>query len=258
MTPSGVGVTLSGNSRYDTGRIAPVAEVNMSSYRKLRQAVAELGILDATLYAASRTLPGLWRGLALHKYIFVAQPVASVSKLPAHRGQSIKVRLVEEGDPVLESFPVPSRVIAARYRQGATCMAAFREEKLVCYAWTVRGPYQEDEVRSRFVPLPAGSSAWDFDVYVAPAERLGMGFSRLWDAVNEQLARSGVHWTMSRISAFNAPSLRSHTRLGARKVGSATYLVIGKQQVMFATIPPFVHFSRRADKAPALRIRASS
>jgi hypothetical protein len=230
----------------------------MSSYRKLRKAVEELGFLDALLYAVSRALSALSSGLALYKYVFVAQPVASASKLPAHRGQSITVRPVEEGDPVLESFPVPSGVIASRYRQGATCLAAFREEKLVCYAWVVHGPYDEDEVRSRFVPLPAGSSAWDFDVYVAPAERLGMGFSRLWAAVNEHLARAGVRWTMSRISAFNAPSLRSHARLGARKVGSATYLVTGRLQAMFATIPPYVHFCWRADKPPALRIRASS
>jgi hypothetical protein len=82
---------------------------------------------------------------------------------------------------------------------------------------------------------------WDFDVYVAPEFRLGRLFARLWDFTNSELRAQGFRWTISRISAFNPESLAAHSRLGARRLGSAMFLVAGPLQVSFASLPPYVH-----------------
>ena len=55
------------------------------------------------------------------------------------------------------------------------------------------------------------------------------------------------------ISAFNAASLRAHARLGARRLGSATFLRCGRWQWMLATRPPYFHLSRHAAAFPRLR-----
>jgi hypothetical protein len=37
----------------------------------------------------------------------------------------------------------------------------------------------------------------------------------------------GVRWTISRVSAFNAESIRAHQRLGARRTGWALFFLCG-------------------------------
>ena len=217
-------------------------------------AVSELGWLNTIFYAVSRALQVLPVTVNLHKYYLVAQRVSEESSLPSRRGRSICMRRVHEGDPVIGAFPVPAEVIRSRYAQGAVCLAAFGGDELIAYIWLLMGAYQEDEVRCRFIPRPAGRSAWDFDVYVVPKHRFGAAFLRLWQEANAYLSERGIEWTMSRISAFNSSSLASHRRLGARSIGSAVFVSLGSCQLTFATVTPFVHVSIDRNKGPQIKV----
>jgi hypothetical protein len=116
------------------------------------------------------------------------------------------------------------------------------------------GSYQEDEVRCRYVPLPVGKSAWDFDVYVEPEHRNGIAFLRLWDEANRFLAAHQIQWSLSRVSAFNSGSILSHARMGAQRIGAVTFLSMRSWQMSVSTVPPYIHFSTHADSFPTFAL----
>lgn len=218
-------------------------------FRKIPKAFAEaigqLGWRDGCLHVLSLALGRVSGGcVRLHKYYFVAQPVAAKAWLPGRRGAAIEVRAVGPTDPVIREFPRPPAVMPYRFEQGAICFAALKEGRCVGFLWTLLGPYREDEVRCRYVPLPEGEAAWDFDVYVAPEHRSGLVFMRLWDEANRYLAARGVRWSLSRISAFNAASLASHSRMGASRIGSAVFFSIGALQISVSNVRPRFFVSR--------------
>lgn len=216
-----------------------------------------LGWKDGALYAISRVLrrvPGA--NARLVKYYFVAQPVPRTMESPAPGAGSIFVAAVREGDPLVAHFPRPPEVIARRYADGAICLAAQGRQGFAGFLWITFGPYDEDEVRCRFVTLPAQTTSWDFDVYVDPAFRMGRAFIRLWQAANACLRERKVEWTLSRISAFNDDSLRSHARLGGMRIASAAFLCVGSIQVTVASVRPWLHVSFSPASQPALMLRA--
>jgi hypothetical protein len=228
----------------------------MSLLRKLKEAVEAFGPFDGALYVIHRALNSV--GGALLHYDYVAQPVASQPLLSGTRGRSIAVRLVSVDDPVLLQMPLTPDVIARRAAQGAICFGAFKGEAMIGCLWLCLGPYEEDEVRSRFLPAPAGLVSWDFDVYLAPDHRLGPGFARLWDTANAYLRERGVRWSVSRISAFNRRSLAVHARLGTRRLGSAVFLCLGRIQLAFSSIPPRFHLSRGPGHIPVFVLDAAA
>jgi hypothetical protein len=145
-------------------------------------------------------------------------------------------------------------VLSYRAKQGAVCFGAFKEGEIIGCLWLCVSPYEEDEVRCRYCPGPRGQSAWDFGVYLKPEQRSGLGFARLWDEANDFLRQRGVSISWSRISAFNPGSLAAHTRLGAQIVGKATFLRLGRCQLMVASVPPFLHLSLRESETPSIRL----
>lgn len=220
----------------------------------LRTLARETGAGNASLYVLARVLARLAPSVGLFRYLLVAQPVAAASPALAARRTTIAVRQIAPGDYRDEWFPRPRAVIAARFAQGATCFAAFRDAVPVGCLWLQPGPYLEDEVRCRFVPLPAGAAMWDFDVYVVPELRGGRVFAYLWDAASAWARARGIAWTMSRINAFNLESIRSHRRLGARVVGSATFVAAGRLQLVLAGSPLVFGLSR--SEIPSIDVRA--
>jgi hypothetical protein len=210
-----------------------------------------MGWRDGCLYACARLLGGVSGArVRIQKYYLVAQPVAADPWLAPHRGRGVQVRLVAQDDPVVERFPRPAWAAPYRFGQGAVCLGAFRGEALVGFLWLTLGPYLEDEVRCRFVPLPEGKAAWDFDVYVEPEQRYGIVFLRLWDEANRFLAARGVRWSLSRISAFNSGSMHAHARMGAKPIGAVTFLTLGGWQIATASVAPRFHVSTRSDNLP--------
>ncbi len=153
------------------------------------------------------------------------------------------------------ALPLDEAVLAYRASQGAVCFAAFKEEDVIGCLWLCLSPYDEDEVRCRYRPAPAGEASWDFDVYLMPAHRSGLGFARLWDEANAYLRQRGIAFSWSRISAFNPTSLASHARLGARVAGQATFLRLGPCQLMLASLPPRWHLSFRPTDRPSITLQ---
>jgi hypothetical protein len=205
----------------------------------LRQYVAQMGWWDASWYCLSRVLVRV--GVQLHKYDFVAQPVAE-TPWARGRGAKLRVALATGVEQVPPECPRPREVLAARVAQGAYALQAWQDSTLAGFLWLVHGAYLEDEVRVHY-HLPSPDSVWDFDVYVAPDFRLGPAYLRLWDEANALLRERQVRWSCSRISSFNTASRNAHRRLGARKVAGAVFITAGRWQLCFASQAPYMHLS---------------
>lgn len=221
---------------------------------RLRATVGELGLGTALLYWTARVLDRSGGLAALHRYVIVLQPVPEAPLLKPHRGRSITVREVAADEECLAALPLTRDVLDYRFGQGATCYGAFQDGALIGCLWLALGPFDEDEVRCRYLREPEGAASWDFDVYIDPAHRAGFAFGRLWDTANARLRAAGARWSASRISAFNRGSLRSHRALGARPVGTATFLRLGPAQVMASSLKPRLHVCLTRAGAPRLRI----
>jgi hypothetical protein len=221
----------------------------------LRHTVHELGWVDAGLYYAGRLLKLLSRNrVLLFKYYLVMQRVRDTRLLPQGRGGDITVREIAATEEVIHQFPRPPAVLHYRYRQGAICLGAFKHQECIGFMWVLVGNYQEDEVRTCFVPLPAHQAAWNFDLYINPEHRLGLTFPRLWDATHTWLKNRDIAWVMSRISAFNSGSYTAHVGMGAIRLSWVVYVCIGTWQVMFTRIAPFFHLSVCQETYPELRL----
>lgn len=215
----------------------------------------QLGWLNGCLLALDRLLARLSGGRArLYKYYFVAQPVAVKRWLPPQRGANLEIRRVTSTDSVIAEFPRPAAAARYRFGQDAICLAEFKAGAFVGFIWFTLGPYLEDEVRCRYVPLPAGKSAWDFDVYLQPEHRNGIAFLKLWDEANAFLGARGIGWTLSRIEAFNSGSVLSHARMGARRIGAVTFLRLGPCQISLASVRPHFHLSIGPDSFPTFAL----
>lgn len=228
----------------------------IDQFKKYKATTAELGHLNAFLYSANRAYTKTTGRHILWRYVLVAQPVPSKDRLSVSRGRTIEVRPLNPGDPTLTLLPITVQTIEHRLRQGAICLGAFKNDEIIGCIWLQFGAFDEDEVRCRFVPLPADETAWDFDVYVAPLHRGSLAFLRLWDSANAYLRARGIRWSMSRISAFNKISLTSHARMNACRLGTATYLRLGGCQIMISSLKPFLHLSMRPASKPSVDLHA--
>ncbi|HEU4621750.1 MAG TPA: GNAT family N-acetyltransferase [Burkholderiaceae bacterium] len=207
-----------------------------------------MGVRDGLAYLLSRALVKLTRGHAtLIRYRFYAQPVPTHSLAPA-RASSTRIGRLAPDDPLLKAMPRPPHVIERRLRDGAHCFAASRDGVLQGFIWICEREYLEDEVRCLYRWSPSSVAAWDFDVYVAPEARGGRLFARLWDCANAWMREHGYAWSLSRISTFNIASRAAHEKLNIQCIGSATFLVLGKLQVSFASSlkGPHIAFGARA------------
>jgi hypothetical protein len=224
---------------------------------RFHRTFAQLGCFNATLYLLGRVLEsitgGRWR---LYRYLFVAQRLPA-APLCAKRGQDIEVRLLPTLAALPPDYPRPAEVLRQRYAQGAQSLAAFRGAALIGFLWFLFDAYQEDEVRARY-QLGSSRSAWDFDVWVCPEDRLGWAFRRLWESARVLLRERAVHWSCSRISAFNPGSLSAHARIGTVQLGSAIFLCCSGWQWMLASQKPYFHLSRHPASYPQLLFDTST
>lgn len=222
--------------------------------RKIRTATAELGWKAAALYSINYLVEKIGLQSPIYYYYLVAQPLADRAKLPRGLARKIEVREIVAEDAECEQMPVSLQVVRKRFEQQAMCLGAFKDGKLIGYLWLCFGPYEEDEVRCRFIPQPEKCAAWDFDVYVYPQHRIGVGFAALWNETNELLRKRGIKQTCSRVSAFNSMSKRSHEKLGATIVGAAVFVVVGRVQFLFSSRRPYFHLSLRKSTRPTVYV----
>jgi len=224
--------------------------------KSLWDAFRRFGAANGALWIAGQTLDALsggrWR---IQRYYFVAQPVPGSTPAASPAAGPIAVRWIDPHDPVVARFPRPRAVIERRFAMGAQCVVAERRGEFVGFLWLKERSYPEDDVRCEYV-LEPGEAAFDFDVYVVPAYRVGRTFSRLWRHANTWLLEHGYSWTISRISAFKPESLAAHRRLGAQRIGSAIFLCMGDKQLSIFDAAPFVHFGRSEAEIPMRRLRS--
>ncbi len=210
----------------------------------LRQTLRTLGVANGAAYVLAQGLHRLSGArLRIVKYVLLVQPLAETARRAGQRGGGVAVREIDADDPLIRRMQHPQETLAARFRQGARCLAAERDGRLVGYLWWIENRYQEDEVRCEFVPAPARETVWDFDVYVDPDYRGSLVFARLWQVASRELLARGFRYSASRISAFNTSSLLAHERLGARVVGQRWYLCAGALQLSLARGAPRCHGS---------------
>lgn len=222
----------------------------------LKDLAKETGRVNAAWYLLARALEVMSGGrVRLIKYYLMAQPVAP-APLSGKPVASMSVAIVGPEAPCAGAFPRPAEVIRQRFDSGALCFAATSGDSFVGFLWLKERQYEEDEVHCLFVPGPAGQAVWDFDVYVEPRYRIGRAFSRLWDAAYAFMRANGYRWTMSRVSAFNSASLRSHARLGAVPVGSATFVCAGALQISLLSRAPYIHVRFGGRGRPTVHVDA--
>ena len=216
----------------------------MKALDNIRSSIKELGALNYALYCLDISLNRLSRGrIRIIKYYFYSQPVNPDPIVKNTDKRSIKIFRIDRSDEIVQQFPRPAPVIHSRYDQKSICYAAIKEGRFVGYIWFTEGPYLEDEVKCRFSPIPEGQAAWDYDIYIEPKYRLGLAFQMLWDAANMHLYKNGFRWSNSRISAYNSTSMQVHKKLGAIRVGSASFVVIGTLQLVISSIFPRLQIS---------------
>lgn len=211
---------------------------------QIQEPIADLGVLNGSLYLIGRLLTRVSADkCGLLKYYFVAQPIKGTQPPLLGGKTDVTVQQIYPGAPWMAQFPRPDFVLKDRYAQGAVCFAATKGEALIGFIWIVLDQYVEDEVRCVYRMFPEKKAAWDFDVYIDPRYRLGRTFIRLWDAAAIYLTKRHYQVSISRISAFNQQSLRSHARMGAVRLGSAVFIRLGIVQIMFSGLRPYLHVS---------------
>lgn len=218
----------------------------------------EFGVLAGSLYAVDRVLSMLSARLRLHVYELMVQPITDKPLIPPRFMTQLVVRQVQAGDPEIALMPVRPQVMAERLRKGSTCLGAFKGSALIGYMWFCTPSYDEDEVRCTYTVNPAHSSVFDFDFYLFPEHRLGLGFVALWNGANRFLAERGVRYTFSRLTRFNLASRRAHRHLGWKLVGRALFLKAWQVEVMLATIAPFFHLTLTQRHRARLHLRSDA
>ncbi|MEQ8783491.1 MAG: hypothetical protein RIE06_27835 [Roseibium album] len=205
--------------------------------------VRELGAALALMYVIHRCLrilPGNRSGL--YPYVFFAQPTESA-------GAAIDVEILSPGSPHLSSLPREHQTLAQRFAAGDLCAAHIVKSEVRGYIWIAAGDYVEDEVDCRYV-LTDDRLCWDYDVFVVPRYRLGRTFQRLWSATGGLLHLRGFTCSVSRISRFNASSIRAHERMNAYRVGWATFVRAFGVQLTIRSTAPRVSISTSTEACP--------
>lgn len=225
-----------------------------STLKKISGPIRSFGLIAGSLYGIDQILLRAGSAFRIHYYEIMAQPISGKPLVPKNFKVSTQIKPIPNGDPLLETIPPPADVIEARFKQDVVCLGAFRGSELIGYQWICFGPYEEDEVRVTFVPLPADESVFDFDFYLFPKHRFGLGFVSLWDGANAFLRSRGIRYTCSRVSRFNLESRQSHNHLGAKCVGRTMFLSGRSFQLMIGSISPYFHCTFSGASKPLIEI----
>ena len=211
--------------------------------RRIAGPFREFGFAAGALYVLDRLLRSISPRLGLFVYEFMVQPIPEKHLLPANLARGLEFREIMRGDPEIALMPARPEIKESRFEQGAVCLGTFKNGKLIGYIWFCFGSYEEDEVRCTYQLANPDESVFDFDLFVLPEHRMGIGFMAVWHGANQYLHDRGVRYSFSRLTRFNLASRRSHRHLGWKRVASAVFLKAWSAELMLATIFPFVYLS---------------
>lgn len=222
---------------------------------KLTSPFKEFGAFAGLLYLLDRLLVRISPKLRLYFYEIMVQPIPDQPLLPPRLTRHLEMREIRRGDPEVALMPARPDIKESRFAQQALCLGAFQKGRLIGYIWFCFRSYEEDEVRCTFVLTPEAAAVFDFDLYIFPEHRLGLGFAGIWNGANGFLRSRGIRYTFSRLTRFNLASRRAHQHLGWKRIGHTLFLHAGRLQVMAATIFPYLHLSLRKSGRVRLRLR---
>lgn len=214
----------------------------------------EFGAMAGTLYVADQLLRRISPRLGIYVYELMVQPIGGKKLLPANLAKNLTFAEIGRGHPAIDLMPARPEIKIARFEQGAICLGVFRKEKLIGYAWFCFKTYEEDEVRCTYELAVPDQSVFDFDFYILPEHRMGIGFLAVWHGANEYLRERDIRYTFSRLTRFNVASRRAHAHLGWKCVGKAVFFQAWRAELMLATLAPFIHFSWSSKSRPRLRL----
>ena len=224
--------------------------------RVVSDLVRRLGAADAALFVLDRVLDKMSGGrFRLTKHYFTAQPVPQ-EPMRLARASGITVDELHEGDPRLALLDRPAAELARRFASGARCFAAWQGETLAGFLWYTGEPYVEEEIGCTFRVHPADRAVWDLDVHVVPRFRLGRTFALLWAHAFAAMRADAIRWTISRVSAFNADSIRAHQRLGAQRTGWVAFFSLGSFRVTLTSLGILKCGRQEHGSYPVIEVRA--
>ncbi len=212
-----------------------------------------VGAPKTVFFVLQRTIRRLtFETIAPYIFHLLVQPVHAAPLLPEHLRAGVTIRSIALGEANEVTFLRSLSELKARLEGGDICLAAYRGDEFVGYFWLHFGPFVDEVSRCRFVPTPTDRVAWDHDLYILSHERGGIVLAALWDAANEVLRSRGYDWTESFVSALNGPSLRTHERLGARRLGTVFFMRVGALQITLSSLPSHVHVSLNSARMPTI------
>lgn len=212
-------------------------------FEQLTSPFKEFGVFVGILYLIDRVFSRISPNLKLFCYELMVQPISDKPLVSSRFTRSAEIRGIKRGDPELDLMPVPPEIIEFRLKQNATCLGIFKKGEFIGYIWFCSNHYEEDEVRCTYLLTPEKEAVFDFDLYLFPKHRLGLGFIGIWEGANKFLHQHGIRHTFSRLTRFNLASKRAHDHLGWKRVGQAYFLKIWRVEVMVSTISPFLGLS---------------
>ncbi|MGD0977598.1 MAG: GNAT family N-acetyltransferase [Candidatus Bathyarchaeia archaeon] len=107
-----------------------------------------------------------------------------------------------------------------RLKAGHLCFIAEKNGKIINYTWVAFHEAYIDEIERKIIVSPC--SAYGYDEYTDPEYR-GMGvFPMVLGSTSDYLFQNGIKEIYELVSSNNFPSLRSHQKMGSRKMGEIT------------------------------------
>lgn len=212
---------------------------NLGMWQRLAGPFKQFGLRDGALYVAHRALQRISPRCGVFVYELMAQPVTEGGLLPAKWSKNVTSSEIPRGHPDIERMPAREDIKHLRFEQGAICLGVYLREKLVGYIWYCFESYDEDEVRCRYELTEPNRTVFDFDLYVMPEYRMGIGFIAVLHCANEFLRNRGIEYSFSRLTRFNIASRRSHSHIQWTCVARAYCLQIGPLELLVSTLYPF-------------------
>lgn len=223
-------------------------------WRRLVSPFREFGFAAGALYVMDRVLRSLSPRLGLFVYELMVQPITGKPLLPANLARNLTFVEIGRGHPDIGLMPARADIKASRFDQGAVCLGAYRKDKLIGYLWFCSRRYEEDEVRCTYELSEPEHAVFDFDLYVMPEHRMGIGFMAVWHGANAYLHERGIQYTFSRMTRFNVPSRRAHARMGAKCAARAIFVQAWRFEVMLASAFPCVAITWGPSQRTRLRL----
>lgn len=189
-------------------------------------------------------------------YYIYEQPLQIKPKVLTKRPLSKRTTYhwFETFDQSQTDLPRPVAVLKERFTQKTTCLLVKQDEELAGCSWFSYKEYNEDEVRCVFDFSNLLKHVWDYDIYIVPKYRLSRLFMRMWSEAEEKLTSNGYSHSLSRITAYNISSIKSHERLGAIKISWICFFNLFGMQLMFSPMAPYIHLSLTKKSIPRVKI----